>query len=89
MGLIFVSHYYKVAIAGCLSEVWETMIGRHVKPRNGRKRKRAVWTPLPHLLGDTRKRETGRRWDMEGQYGGKGENYEGRDVWLRKAKEAR
>ncbi len=22
---------------------WETMLGRHVKPGNGRKRKRAVW----------------------------------------------
>lgn len=36
-----------------LSEVWETMQGRHIKTGNVRKRKRAVWPPLPHLQGDT------------------------------------
>lgn len=45
---------------GGVSVVWETMLGRHVKPGNGRKRKRAVWPPLPHLLGDTVNQETGR-----------------------------
>lgn len=52
--------------------VWETMLGRHVKPGNGRKRKRAVWPPLPHLLGDTGKQETGREGGKKGgwEYGG-------------------
>lgn len=40
--------------------VCETMLGRRVKPGNGRKRKRAVWPPLPQLLGDTGNRETGK-----------------------------
>lgn len=48
--------YYKKGVL----VVWETMLGRHEKPGNGRKRKRAVWPPLPHLLGDTGNRETGR-----------------------------
>lgn len=39
--------------------ILETMQGRHIKAGNGRKRKRAVWPPLPHLLGDTRRRERG------------------------------
>lgn len=58
-----------------LSALCETMLGRHVKPGNGRKRKRAVWPPLTHLLGNTRKQETGKGggWD-EGvsAKGGKG-----------------
>lgn len=60
--------------------VWETMLGRHLKPGNGRKGKRAVWPPLPHLLGDTGNQETGRggREDMEGHQGGKGGHSEGR-----------
>lgn len=56
--------------------VWETMLGRHEKPGNGRKRKRAVWPPLPHLLGDTGNRETGRG-------GGEGGYWEGRDKYMR------
>lgn len=69
--------------------VWETMLGRHVKPGNGRKRKRAVWPPLPHRLGDTGKQETGREGgkegggNMEGQYGGKGGHYEGEETDVR------
>lgn len=53
------------------------MLGRHVKPGNGRKRKRAVWPPLTHLLGNTRKQETGKEGGLGhgGQRGGKGENY--------------
>lgn len=43
------------------------MLGRHVKPGNGRKRKRAVWPPLPHLLGDTGNQETGREGGEEGR----------------------
>lgn len=58
-----------------LSALCETMLGRHVKPGNGRKRKRAVWPPLTHLLGNTRKQETGKGGGLEhgGQCeGGKG-----------------
>lgn len=69
---------------GVFCGFWETMLGRHVKPGNGRKRKRAVWPPLPHLLGDTGNQETGREggegggWDTEGECGGKGGHYRGR-----------
>lgn len=67
------------------SVVGETMLGRHVQPGNGRKRKRAVWPPLLHLLGDTGNQEMGRRgWDMEVQHGGKGGNCEETEVWLRR-----
>lgn len=54
--------YFKEAGARGVTVVWETMLGRHVtfKPGNGRKRKRAVWPPLSHLLGDTGSQETGR-----------------------------
>lgn len=58
-----------------LSALCETMLGRHVKPGNGRKRKRAVWPPLTHLLGNTRKQETGKGggWDTGvSAKGGKG-----------------
>lgn len=63
---------------------WETMLGRHVKPGNGRKGKRAAWPPQPHLLGQTRKQETGKG-------GGGTVGQRGRERWKlwRKREEAR
>lgn len=54
---VFIPHF-KDAMVACVFR--ETMLGRHVKPANGRKRKRAAWPSLPHLLGQTRKREPGK-----------------------------
>lgn len=65
--------YFKEAGAGGVTVVWETMLGRHVtfKPGNGRKRKRAVWPPLSHLLRDTGSQETGRGVGYGGSVGRK------------------
>lgn len=70
--------HFKDAVVACVFP--ETMLGRHVKPGSGRKRKRAAWPSLPHLLGQTRKQEPGKGgWAPEGQRGEKGENCEGRE----------
>ena len=66
------------------SAVWETMLGRHVKPGNGRRRKRAACPPLPHLLGGYGEPGDGEgRWDKQGRNGGNDKRRGGRGVWLR------
>lgn len=76
--------HFKEAIVACVFP--ETMLGRHVKPGTGRKRKGAAWPSLPHLLGQTRKQEPGkggglRRVSAEGKVK---TMKEGRDMRRRK-----
>lgn len=63
------------------------MLGRHVKPGNGRKKEEgSVATPASPPGGYTENQETGggeAGYDMKGQYGGKGGGYKGKRVHVR------